>query len=96
MIPFVDLSDSLSAEPSTPCGLAQTVIAAVVRVTGVECDVLVQHYEGQEMALVRVAVHGRPVIRVVRVRDFAAACGRLAVAVALMLARDEQVRGLAS
>ena len=91
-IPFVDLSELLSTPPVSVCELAQLAFTAVDRAAGEDLPVLIQHFDGPNLVLVRVSVRQTTLVRAMPIRDAVEACGEIAVAAALAVARAEDMR----
>jgi hypothetical protein len=90
-IPFVDLSDLFASPPASVCELAQLAFQAVDLAAGEDLPVQVQHFEGPDLVLVRVSVRRTTLVRAMPIRDAVEACGEIAVAAALAVARAEDL-----
>lgn len=95
-IPFVDLSELLSSPPASVCEVAQLASTAVDRAAGEDLPVLVQHFDGPNLVLVRVSVRQTTLVRAMPIRDAVEACGEIAVAAALAVARADDLGSTAS
>lgn len=93
---IIDLIEPLSRAPASASDLARLVALSVSSATDTEAEVIVQPYSGQDRALVRVSVRGRPIVRLMPVCDSALACGEIAVEAALLQAQIDFAGGLLS